>query len=80
MSPICRCSTATRPPGTGVTHVSVIQRHQGYDVLGSQATVSIDRDGRVVFAAGSLVKGLDAGPTPAKLDAAEAVDERPRPR
>src|SRR5689334_4672058 len=38
--------------GTGMTHVSVIQRHQGYDVLGSQARVNVGRDGRVAFAAG----------------------------
>src|SRR4051794_384793 len=46
--------------GTGVQHISVAQRHAGYSVFGSQATVSIARDGKVVFAAGSLVKGLDA--------------------
>src|SRR4051812_29793699 len=59
--------------GTGVTHVSVVQRHAGLGVFGSQATVNIDRDGRIVFAAGSLVRGLSAGATPATLDAAGAV-------
>ena len=43
--------------GTGVTHVSLVQRHEGYDVFGSQVTVNVGRDGRVVFAGGSLVQG-----------------------
>ena len=60
--------------GTGVTHVSVVQRHEGFDVFGSQATVNIGRDGRIVFAAGSLVKGLSAGATTATLDATGAVE------
>jgi hypothetical protein len=59
--------------GTGVTHVSVVQRHQGFDVFGSQATVNVGRDGRIVFAAGSLVKGLEADSAAATLDAAGAA-------
>ncbi len=59
---------------TGVTHVSVVQRHEGLDVFGSQATVNIGRDGRIVFAGGSLVKGLSAGATAATLDATGAVE------
>src|SRR5262245_33390 len=60
--------------GTGVTHVSVIQRHGGFDVFGSQATVNIGRDGRIVFAAGSLVKGLTADSASVTLDAAAATE------
>jgi Zn-dependent metalloprotease len=59
--------------GTGVTHVNLTQRRDGFDVFDSSVTVNIGRDGRVVFAAGSLVKGLRAGATPATLDATEAV-------
>src|SRR5262245_51145106 len=58
---------------TGVTHVSVTQRHQGSAVFGSSATVSIGRDGRIVFAAGSLVNGLSAHSAAVTLDAAEAT-------
>ena len=51
--------------GTGVTHVSVAQRREGYDVFGSQVTVNVGRDGRVVFAGGQPVQGAarrrDAG-------------------
>jgi hypothetical protein len=60
--------------GTGVTHVNLGQRRDGYDVFDSSVTVNIDRNGRVILAAGSLVKGLRAGATPAALDATEAVD------
>lgn len=59
--------------GTGVTHVSLTQRREGFDVFGSQATVNVGRDGRVVFSGGSLVKGIKAGSTSASLDAADAV-------
>jgi extracellular elastinolytic metalloproteinase len=67
-----------RTSGTGVTHVSLAQRHAGYDVLGSQVTVSVGRDGRIVFAAGNLIDGLRAGATPPTLDAAEAVEAAAR--
>ncbi len=64
--------------GTGVTHVNLGQRRDGYDVFDSSVTVNIGRDGRVVLAAGSLVKGLRSGATPAALDATEAVDAAAR--
>ena len=64
--------------GTGVTHVSVAQRREGLIVFGSQATVNVGRDGRVVFAGGSLFKGLRAGTTQATLDATEAVEAAAR--
>ena len=60
--------------GTGVTHVNLTQRRDGYDVFDSSVTVNIGRDGRVLLAAGSLVKGLRSGATPAALDATEAVE------
>jgi hypothetical protein len=63
-----------KTPGTGVTHVSLVQRHEGYDVFDSQVTVNIGRDGRIVFAGGSLVKGLHAGAAPATLDVTDAVE------
>ena len=63
---------------TGVTHVSLVQRHAGYDVLDSQVTVNVGRDGQVVFAGGSLVKGLRAGAAPAALDATAAVEAAAR--
>jgi Zn-dependent metalloprotease len=59
--------------GTGATHVSLTQRRDGFDVFGSEVTVTVGRDGRVVFAGGSLVKGLQAGTTDAALDATDAV-------
>ena len=59
--------------GTGVTHVSLGQRRDGYDVFGSQVTVSVGRDGKVVFAGGSLFKGLREGSSDATLDAKDAL-------
>jgi hypothetical protein len=59
--------------GTGVTHVNVAQRVAGFDVFNSSVTVNVGRDGRVIFAAGSLVEGLRAGSTTAQLDATDAV-------
>jgi hypothetical protein len=46
---------------TGVTHVNLNQRFQGLEVFSGHVTVSLDKNGRVVFASGSLVKNLDAG-------------------
>jgi hypothetical protein len=59
--------------GTGVTHVNLTQRVEGFDVFDSSVTVNIGRDGRVIFAGGSLVEGVRAGSTTAQLDATEAV-------
>ncbi|MBY8876014.1 M36 family metallopeptidase, partial [Micromonospora sp. PLK6-60] len=59
----------------GVTHVTLAQRHQGLEIFGATATVSVARDGSVVFAGDSLVTGLpDAAPRTASLDAVEAVE------
>jgi extracellular elastinolytic metalloproteinase len=66
-------SSSYRTPGTGVTHVNLTQRIDGFDVFDNSVTVNVDRDGRTVLAGGSLRKGLRAGATPAVLDATEAV-------
>ena|GEM_PF-2845074 len=63
---------------TGVTHVSLVQRHAGYDVFGSQITVNVDRHGKVIFAGGHLIKGLRAGSTTTRLDAPDAVEAAAR--
>jgi hypothetical protein len=62
-----------KTPGTGVTHVTLTQHREGHDVFDSSVTVNLGRDGRVVFAGGSLVEGLRTGPATAALDATEAV-------
>ncbi len=58
----------------GVTHVNLVQRHQEREIFGATATVSIARDGSVVFVGDTLVAGL-TGTTSgsADLDAVEAV-------
>jgi hypothetical protein len=61
-----------RSADSGVTHVNVVQRHQGRPVFGANATINVGRDGRVVFAGGSLVP-LEGGASKAKLSAAQAV-------
>ncbi|MCW3816387.1 M36 family metallopeptidase [Micromonospora sp. DR5-3] len=58
----------------GVTHVNLAQRYQDLDVFGATATVSVARDGSVVFVGDSLVSGLsDKAAGAASLDAVEAV-------
>jgi hypothetical protein len=64
--------------GTGVTHVTVGQRRDGLNVFDSQVTVNVGADGRVVHAGGTLVKGLRAGATTARLDATEATEAAQR--
>ncbi|MEV0158325.1 M36 family metallopeptidase, partial [Micromonospora sp. NPDC050686] len=59
----------------GVTHINLAQRHEGLEIFGATATVSVARDGSVVFAGDSLVTGLpEAAPRAASLDAVEAVE------
>ena len=53
-------TSAYETPHNGVTHVNLNQRHEDLEVFGGHATVNVGADGRVVFAAGSLVRGLDA--------------------
>jgi extracellular elastinolytic metalloproteinase len=56
-----------------VTHVTVNQRHRGLEVFGALATVNVAADGRVIFAGGSLVRGVKSGADSARLDAPGAV-------
>ncbi|MGH7359823.1 MAG: M36 family metallopeptidase, partial [Candidatus Rokuibacteriota bacterium] len=59
----------------GVTHVNLNQRYQGREVFGGHSTVSVGRNGKVVFAAGSFVADLGASASgQAKLDATAAVE------
>jgi extracellular elastinolytic metalloproteinase len=60
---------------SGVTHVNLNHRFQGLEVFGGHSTVSLDRSGEVVFAAGAFVRGLyAAGPASPSLGAVQAVD------
>ena len=75
-------TTSYRSTASGVTHVNLNQRFRGLEVFGGHVTVNVGRDGKVVFAAGSLVDGLtsgasgdeDLGPTQAVEAAAEGLD------
>jgi extracellular elastinolytic metalloproteinase len=59
----------------GVTHVNLNQRFQGLEVFGGHSTVSVAANGKIVFAAGSFVRGLRAaGSAEAELDAVAAVE------
>ena len=65
-----------------VTHVTLNQRHRGLEVFGALATVNVAADGRVIFAGGSLVRGVRGGADSARLDPPGAVKvggERARP-
>jgi extracellular elastinolytic metalloproteinase len=60
---------------SGVTHVNLNQRHAGLEVFGGHATVSVNADGEVIFAAGAFARDLAAGASgAATLDAVAAVD------
>ena len=75
-------TSSYRSTASGVTHVNLNQRFRGLEVFGGHVTVNVGRDGKVVFAAGSLVDGLtsgasgdeDLGPTQAVEAAAEGLD------
>ncbi len=56
-----------------VTHVSVNQRQRGLEVFGAYATVNVSAAGRVIFAGGSLVRGVEGGADSARLDAPGGV-------
>ncbi|MBY8875603.1 M36 family metallopeptidase [Micromonospora sp. PLK6-60] len=59
---------------SGVTHVNLAQRHQDREVFGATATVSVARDGSVVFVGDTLVPGLTGAATATpSLDAVDAV-------
>ncbi|HXV56892.1 MAG TPA: M36 family metallopeptidase [Gaiellaceae bacterium] len=64
-----------RSAHSGVAHVNLNQRYRGLEVFGGHVTVNVDRRGEVVFAAGSLVRGLGASPSgDAELGPTEAVE------
>ena len=52
-----------RSAASGVTHVNLNQRFQDREVFGGHVTVSVATDGSVVFAGGSLVRGLADSPS-----------------
>src|SRR5262245_58141912 len=63
-----------RSDHSGIAHVNLNQRFQGREVFGGHITVNVADDGRVVFASGSLVEGLDESPSGTDdLSATEAV-------
>ena len=59
----------------GVTHVYLLQQHNGLDVFGAAATVNIGPDGSVIHGAGGMVAGLaqKAGVASASLTPEGAV-------
>ncbi len=59
---------------TGATHVAVGQRHQGLEVFGVGATVTVAPDGSIAFVGGNLVSGLDAASGAVATSAADAVE------
>jgi Zn-dependent metalloprotease len=64
-----------RSDHNGVTHVNLNQRYQGLEVFGGHSTINVGANGKVVFAAGSLVANLAVGASGSvDLDAAEAVE------
>ena len=75
-------TSSYRSSASGVTHVNLNQRFRGLEVFGGHVTVNVGRDGKVVFAAGSLADGLtsgasgdeDVGPTQAVEAAAEGLE------
>ena len=58
----------------GVTYVNVVQHHQGREVLGGVATVSVTADGVVLHVAENLVTGLRQAAGQASLDAPAALE------
>jgi hypothetical protein len=48
---------------SGVTHVNLNQRFQNLEVFGGHATVNVAADESVIFAGGSLVRGLADSPS-----------------
>jgi protocatechuate 3,4-dioxygenase beta subunit len=64
-----------RSAHSGITNVNLNQRFRGLEVFGGHVTVNVADDGRVVFAAGSLVPDLAASASGSRdLKATEAVE------
>ena len=58
----------------GVTHVYLNQRYRGLEVFGGYATVNVAKDGRVVFARGTLADLGEVASAADELGATEAVE------
>jgi extracellular elastinolytic metalloproteinase len=58
----------------GVTHVNLIQYHDGLEVFGGHATVNVTSDGEVLFVGQSLVADLEHATGASDLGAIEAVE------
>jgi extracellular elastinolytic metalloproteinase len=67
-----RVSSAYRSRHSGVTHVTVTQRHDGLEVFGASATVNVAADGEVVFVGDSLLE-LAADEDLSEIDEIDAV-------
>ena len=64
-----------RSASSGVTHVNLNQRFRQLEVFGGHATVNVAADASVIFAGGSLVRGLGASASgTAELEPTEAVE------
>src|SRR6188768_520756 len=57
-----------------VTHVNLGQRRNGLEVFTGHVTINVNRDSRVIFAVGNLVRGINDPVAGAELDAVEAVE------
>ena len=57
-----------------VTHVNLGQRRNGLEVFTGHVTINVNRENRVVFAGGNLVRGINDTVPGAELDAVEAVE------
>lgn len=56
-------TSSYRSTHSGVTHVNLNQRFQELEVFGGHTTVNVAADDRVIFAGGSLVRGLATSPS-----------------
>ena len=66
-------TSAYRSSHSGVTHVNVNQRYESLEVFGAHATVNV-ANGGVVFAGGSLERGLQVASDSVRLGATDAVE------
>src|SRR5690349_19774008 len=56
-----------------VTHVNIGQRRNGLTVFTGHVTVNVNKDSRVIFAGGNLVRGINDPVAGAELDAQQAI-------
>jgi Zn-dependent metalloprotease len=52
-------------PDTGITHLYLRQRYNGLQVLGTDLSASVSRDGRIIMVGGAFLGGLGGKPAPA---------------